>query len=122
LYQVTITNKFATQEGLEDNGDINRAWDTIKEKIKISTEKSLDYCESKHHKPRFDEECSQLVDRMKQDNLQWLQDPNEMNEDNLSYVRREASRHIRNKRVEYLKYMSLNQTVRIKISEIFTGA
>jgi hypothetical protein len=30
--------------------------------------------------------------------MQWLQDPNETNVDNLSYTRREASRHFRNKR------------------------
>jgi hypothetical protein len=35
--------------------------------------------------------------------LQWLQDPNETNEDNLSDVRREASRHFRKKKREYLK-------------------
>jgi hypothetical protein len=32
-----------------------------------------------------------------------LQDPSEANEDNLSDVRREASRHFRNKKREYLK-------------------
>jgi hypothetical protein len=34
-YQVTITNKFSPQENLGDSGDINRAWDNIKENIKI---------------------------------------------------------------------------------------
>jgi hypothetical protein len=36
--------------------------------------------------------------------LQWLQDPSEINADNLNNVRREASRHFRNKKREYLKY------------------
>jgi hypothetical protein len=44
-----------------------------------------------------------LVDRRKQAKLQWLQDPREANEDNLSDARREASRHFRNKEREYLK-------------------
>jgi hypothetical protein len=35
-YQVTIKNKFAALENLDDNGDINRAWDTIKDNIRIS--------------------------------------------------------------------------------------
>jgi hypothetical protein len=35
--------------------------------------------------------------------LQWLQDPSEINGDNLRIVRREASRHFRNKEGEYLK-------------------
>jgi hypothetical protein len=35
--------------------------------------------------------------------LQWLQDPSEINEENLNNVRREASRYFGNKRREYLK-------------------
>jgi hypothetical protein len=35
--------------------------------------------------------------------LQWLQDPNEINGDNLNNVTREASRHFRNKKREYAK-------------------
>jgi hypothetical protein len=35
--------------------------------------------------------------------LQWLQDPSEINGDNLKIVRREASRYFRNKKREYLK-------------------
>jgi hypothetical protein len=64
---------------------------------------SLGYCESKHRKPWFDEECSKLVDRRKQAKLRWLHDPREANEDNLSDVRREASRHFRHKERECLK-------------------
>jgi hypothetical protein len=60
-------------------------------------------CESKHHKPWFDEECSKLADQRKQAKLQWLQDPSDANEDNLSDVRWEASSHFRNKKREYLK-------------------
>jgi hypothetical protein len=35
--------------------------------------------------------------------LQWLQDPSEINGDNLNNVRCEANRHFRNKKREYLK-------------------
>jgi hypothetical protein len=35
--------------------------------------------------------------------LQWLQDPSEINGDNLKNVRRETSRHFRNKKREYPK-------------------
>jgi hypothetical protein len=35
--------------------------------------------------------------------LQWLQDPSEINRDNLNNIRHEASRHCRNKKREYLK-------------------
>jgi hypothetical protein len=44
-----------------------------------------------------------LVDRWKQAELQWLQDPSEANEDDLSDVRRETIRHFRNRKREYLK-------------------
>jgi hypothetical protein len=35
--------------------------------------------------------------------MQWLQDPNQTNVDNLNNARREAGRHFRNKKREYLK-------------------
>jgi hypothetical protein len=35
--------------------------------------------------------------------LQWLQDPSEINGDNLNNVRHEASGYFRNKRLKYLK-------------------
>jgi hypothetical protein len=64
-----------------------------------------------------------LFDRRKEAELQWLQDPSVVNEDNLSSVRLEASRHFRNKKMEYLKdTMSLNQTVRTRTSETCIGA
>jgi hypothetical protein len=44
-----------------------------------------------------------LVDQTKQAKLQWLHDPSEMNESNLSNVRKEASRHFRKKKRVYLK-------------------
>jgi hypothetical protein len=37
-YQVTTRKKFATLENFEDSGDINGAWDNIRENIKISAE------------------------------------------------------------------------------------
>jgi hypothetical protein len=49
-------------ENLEDSGDINGAWHNIRENIKILTQENLGYCELKHHKPWFDEECSKLAD------------------------------------------------------------
>jgi hypothetical protein len=34
-YQVTMKKKFVALGNLEHNGDINRAWGTIREKIKL---------------------------------------------------------------------------------------
>jgi len=38
--------------------------------------------------------------------MQWLQDPNQSNLDNLNNVRRETSRRFRNKKKEYLRAKS----------------
>jgi hypothetical protein len=102
-YQVTTKNKFAALENLDDNADINKAWETIRENVRISAKESIGLCESKSYKPWFVEECLKLADRRKQAKLQWLQDPSIVNEDNLHNVRRDASRRFRNKRREYLK-------------------
>jgi hypothetical protein len=40
---------------------------------------------------------------MKADKLQWLQDPGEINGDILNILRCKTSRHVRNKKREYLK-------------------
>jgi hypothetical protein len=84
----------------EDN---NRAWENIKECIKTSAQESLGLYERKQHKPWFDDECAKFLDQRKQAKLQWLQNPNQSNVDNLNNVRREASRHFRNKKKVYLK-------------------
>jgi hypothetical protein len=93
--------------------EINSAWETIRENIKTSAKESLGYFEFKKHKPWFYEECSKLLDQRKQAKFQWLQDSSEIKGDNLNNVRREASRHFRNKRREYLKY---------KINELATNS
>jgi hypothetical protein len=48
-YQVTIKNKFAALENLDDNGNINRAWETIRENIRISAKESIGLCELKSY-------------------------------------------------------------------------
>jgi len=44
-----------------------------------------------------------VLDQKKQAEMQWLQDPNQSTIDNPNNVRREASRHFRKKKKEYLK-------------------
>jgi hypothetical protein len=87
-------------ENLDTEVDINRAWETIRENIKISTKESLGYYELKKHKPWFDDGCSESLDQRKRAKLQWLQDPNEMNGDNLNNIRCETSRHFRNRKTK----------------------
>jgi hypothetical protein len=102
-YQLKISNRFAALENLNISENINRAWENIKESIKISAQESLGLYERKQHKPWFDEECSKFLDQRKRAKMQWLQNPNQSNVDNLNNVKREASRHFRNKKKESLK-------------------
>jgi hypothetical protein len=102
-YRVEVSNRYAALEDLNAKVEINSAWEMIRENIKISAEESLGYCELKKYKPWFDEACSKLVDQRKQAKLQWLQDPSEINRDNLRIVRRDSSRYFRNKQRPYLK-------------------
>jgi hypothetical protein len=72
-YCVEISNRFAGLENLDAEVDINTAWETIRENIKILAKESLSYYELKKHKPWFSEGCSELLDQRKQAKLQWLQ-------------------------------------------------
>jgi hypothetical protein len=98
-YRLEISKTFTALENLDDDVDINRAWETIRENIKISAKANLGYYKLKKHKPWFDEGCPELLDQRKQDKLQWLQDPSQINGDNFNNVRREGSRHFRNKKL-----------------------
>jgi uncharacterized FlaG/YvyC family protein len=59
-YRVKISNRFASVENLDVEGDINRAWETIMENIKISVKESLGYYVLKKHKPWFNKRSSKL--------------------------------------------------------------
>jgi hypothetical protein len=85
-------------ENLDNDGDINRTWENIKESIQTSARESLGLHESKQHKPWFDEECLGFLDRRKLAKMQWMQDPSQSNVENLNKVRRDASRHLRNEK------------------------
>jgi hypothetical protein len=53
-------------EKLNNSEDVNRAWDNIKENIKILAKGTLGLNGWKQHKPWFDEECSQFSVQRKQ--------------------------------------------------------
>ena len=72
--------------------------------------------ELKQHKPWFEEEHLGFLDQRKQAKMQWVQDPNQSNVDNLNNVTREASRHFRNKKnIWKLKLMTLKLKLRSNI-------
>jgi len=74
-YQIEITNRFAALENLDVEEGVNRAWENIKENIKTSAKESLGLHEWKQHKPWFDTECLDFLDKRKQAKMQWIQDP-----------------------------------------------
>jgi hypothetical protein len=85
-YRVEVSNRFAAFKDLDAEVEINNIWETIRENIKISAKESLGYYELKQHKPWFDKGCSKFLDQRKQAKLQWLQNPSEINGDNLNNI------------------------------------
>jgi len=53
-YQIEITNRFAVLENLNDDEDVNRTWENIKENIQTSVKESLGLHELKQNIPWFD--------------------------------------------------------------------
>jgi len=102
-YQIEITNRFAALENSDDDEDVNRNWESIKKNIQTSVKESLGLDEFKQNKPWFDEECLGFLDQRKLAKIRWIQDPSQSNVDNLNNVRREVSRHFRNKNKAYLR-------------------
>jgi hypothetical protein len=82
-YQVEISNRFAALESLHESFYINNAGESIRENSRTSAKENLGYHRLKHHKPWFDDECLKLIDQRKQAKLQWLQNPSQINGDNL---------------------------------------
>jgi hypothetical protein len=85
------------------SGDINRAWDNIRENIKILAQESLVIVNQSVINRGLMRNVQNWLIKGSRLKLQWFQDPSEVNEDNLNDVRWEASRHFRNKKREYLK-------------------
>ena len=50
-YQIEITNRFAALGNISDDGEVNRAWENIKENIKTSAKESLGLHELKQLNP-----------------------------------------------------------------------
>jgi hypothetical protein len=87
--------------------DINRACKPIRENIKISAKEGSGYYELQKRKAWFDEGCSKLSYQMKQAKLQWLQDPSEINGDNLKDKIDELAMNSKNKNIRDL-YKGIN--------------
>jgi len=112
-YQIEITNRFAALENGNDEEDVNRSWEHIKENIQTSAEESLGLHELNQNKLWFDEECLGFLGQRKWDNLQWIEDPSQSNVDIQNKVSREVSKQFRDKKKAYL---------RAKIEELETNS
>jgi len=97
-YQIEITISFAALENLNEDEDVNRTWENIKENIKTSAKEILDLHELNQNKPWFDEECLGFLDQSKRVKVMWIQDPSQSNVDIMNNVRREVNRHFRDKK------------------------
>jgi len=95
-YEIEITKSFAALENLNNDEDINMAWENIKENFKTSAKQNLCLHKLKQHKPCFDEECLSFLDKRKQVKMQRIYDPRHVKVNNLNNVRHYASRHFRN--------------------------
>jgi hypothetical protein len=69
----------------------------------------------------FDEGCSKLLDQRNQAKLQSLHDPSEINGDNMSNVRCEATSHFWNIEGEYLKDKIHELAINSKNRDLYTG-
>jgi len=76
-YQIEITKRFAALENLNDDEDVDRTWENIKENIQSSAKESLGLHVLKQNKSWFDEECLDFLDQRKQAKIQWIQDPSQ---------------------------------------------
>jgi hypothetical protein len=74
---------FTASENSDDIVDINRAWESIIENIKVLAKQNLGYYEWRQHKLWLDKECSKLLHRRKSTKFQLLQNPIQLNCDNL---------------------------------------
>jgi hypothetical protein len=101
-YHVEVSNRFGALGNLDNKVEINSAWEMIKENIKISLIETPCCYELNKNKPWFEKACSKLLHQRKEAKLQWLQDPSEINGDNLNNVSCEASTHVWNREMQYL--------------------
>ena len=66
----------------------------------------------------FDKECVDFLDQRKQAKMLWIQDRSQSNVDNTNNVRRNASRHLRNKKKAYLKAKIEELETNIKVNNV----
>ena len=81
-YHIETTNRCAALGNLSDDQYINKFWENTEENIKTSATENLGLQELIW----FDKECLGFLEQRKQAKMQWLQDPSQINVDNLNNV------------------------------------
>ena len=92
--------------------------------IYSSAKECLGLHELKLNKPWFDEEYLGFLEQRKQAKMQCIQDPSQSNVEKMNSVRREVSRHFRNKKKAYLrdKFEDLETNSKIQnIKDLYRG-
>jgi hypothetical protein len=95
--------------------DIEIAWETTRNNIKISAQNIRGYFEVRKHKPGINEGHSKLLDQSKYTKVQWLQELSKKNGNDRNNIRREANRHFKKKISVFFrktKLMNLQRTAR----------
>ncbi|PSN43801.1 hypothetical protein C0J52_15501 [Blattella germanica] len=87
----------------EEETNINREWETIRDTIKLSASESVGHLKKRQSRKWFDEECVDMVHKRKLAKMNWMREPNEQNSEQLCSIRRETTRFLKNKQREYSK-------------------
>ena len=81
-YQVKISNRFEVLESLDENvateeeTDIDKEWETIRNTIKLSASESIGYLKKRQNKKWFDEDCADIVKKRTVAKMNWLHEQN----------------------------------------------
>jgi hypothetical protein len=92
------------------------AWISMGENLKTSAKGNLGCYELQRHEQWFSKDCPKLSDERKLDNLQWLQEPIQMDDDNLNNI---TCDNIHNKNILLQVYTT---NLKIKINELETSS
>ena len=92
-YQFEVSNSAKLRKDIDGTGNIEWAWQNVRENLKKSVKQSLGHYERKQHMSWADEDSLKFVDLRNQLILQWLQELRKINPDHLAKVRGKSSRH-----------------------------
>ncbi|PSN35692.1 hypothetical protein C0J52_10180 [Blattella germanica] len=95
---VRVKIRFETLECSEENvttekeNNINREWETIRDRptIKLSASEGVGHLKKRQSRKWFDDDCVDMVNKRKLAKMNWMREPNEQNSEQLCSIRRET--------------------------------